>query len=154
MAVKEELIFGTQWTPLAGANLQNMANNALVVSAARDNSITYTAGGASYPFGRITLNWKFQSAPAVSSGFSIWILTSEDAGTSYQDGSTSITPQRSPDGVIPTVNDTNAHQDCCTVELPAAFYKVLIKNDSTGFSLTNNSTDNFLKLIQFARTAV
>jgi hypothetical protein len=143
----EKIALGTQATPLTtGATL---ANNALAISAAYNNTIGGGSGDG-YARARFTLNVTFSVAPAASTGISVWLLTSED-GTTYEDGDASTTPARPPDIVIPVRAVTTAQQIARDAYLPPGLLKVLAKNDATGQTMSSGWT---LKLLPYTPTAV
>src|SRR5438445_8404801 len=107
MSTIEKLLLGSQSTLLTGANLQNMANNALVVGSAFDNTVGESGDG--YTLCDLEGKLVFGTAPADNTAMAVWFLLSQD-GTNYEDGSTSITPARAPDVVFPFLNTNGTTQ--------------------------------------------
>jgi hypothetical protein len=143
----EKLKLGSQSTVLnTGATL---ASAALAVSSAYNNKQGGGTGDG-YPYARLTLNWQFGTAPAANKAVSVWVLTSEDDGTSYEDGGSSVTPARAPDVVFPVPVDSSAHQQARECRLPVGFVKFLAKNDA---DQTINSGWT-LKALPFTRESV
>ena len=137
---------GTTQTAIAGSALNAMTNNALVLGSA----ITWaqgTSGILGYIWGRVQLTFKFQTGPTTNTGFSLWFIKSQDAGSTFEDSTAA--PPRPPDVTLLAhafggTGDTNAHTVSKDVMIPPGTWKALLKNDGTGQTLTANNTDNVL----------
>jgi hypothetical protein len=140
----QKYLLGSSATIIGGAALQALTNNSLVAGSSFNNTAGATGDG--YILCRITADFKFQSAPTANTGLSVWFLRARDpsSDSNYEDGSSSVTPARAPDIVFPVSADTNAHRVTREVVLPPGYITPLLKNDGTGQTLTNNSTDNTL----------
>ena len=125
--------------------LNSMANNALVLSAATSLSET------GYLECDVEIVATFGVAPTAGTGFSIWFLRIID-GTNYEDGGTSVTPPRAPDLVIPVRAVTTVQRVIVCAYTPPGDFKILIKNDGTGQAIA--SSGNTLKLIPRTYTIV
>jgi hypothetical protein len=148
-------ILGTMTTVLnTGATL---TNNALALASAFNNTVGSGSGvgtGDGFPFGRLTWNYTFGVAPTANTGLSVWFLQAPDGtdGT-YEDGGASVMPARGPDLTIGVGSspDTSAHQVSKDALLPAGYFKVLVKNDGTGQTMSSGWT---LKLLPFTEEMV
>jgi hypothetical protein len=121
-------VLGSQ-TSVLTTELNSLANNALNISAAFDN--TYGAAGNGYVLADVELVVQFGTNPTAGTGIAVWFLQSQD-GTNYEDGDASTTPARRPDLVIPVRAVTTAQRIIRRVNLPPGKLKVLAKNDGTG----------------------
>lgn len=137
----EKNVLGSQATVLStGATL---ANNAQAISALYDNTVG-GGGGDGYSRCRLTLNATWASAPTANTGVSGWFVTSEDAGSSYEDGDASVQPARPPDFTFPVRAVTTAQQVARTAQLPTGKLKVLVRNDATGQTISSGWTVKLL----------
>ena len=139
---------GTTQTAIAGTALNAMANTALVLGSAVA-WVQATGGIVGFVWGRVQLTFKFQSGPTTNTGFDVWFLKSQDGGSTFEEGSTSVVPARPPDLTFLAhdyggTGDTNAHTVSKDVLIPCGSWKALLKNDATGQSLTASNTDNIL----------
>lgn len=154
-AVVEKLLLGSaKQTLLTGTNLNALANNALFLGSAFNNTIGQTGDG--YVLIRLTLTYKFQVAPTANTSLSFWFIKSDDgAGGNYEEGAAGTTPTRPPDVTFgPLTADTNAHNMQLDVECPVGLWKPLLKNDGTGQTLTANNIDNVLYGMLITRESV
>jgi len=143
-------------TTLLSTELNSLANNSLVASSVGGSSgvFDFTAGNfAGYQSGIYEINLGAPgSAFSTGAAISIWFLQSID-GTNYEDGSSSVTPARTADVVIPLRATTGAQRVTKIAALPpGSTVKVLLKNDATGQSL--NASGNTLKVSPFTDTQV
>ncbi len=146
MAITEKYLLGSQTTVLNTS--ATLANNALVASSAYDNTPGQTGDG--YTEADLELAVTFGTAPTAGTAASIWFLRSQD-GTNYEDGSSSVTPARSPDLVIPVNASTSAQRIIRAAVLPPGKITVLLKNDGTGQSMSSGWT---LKLRPITRQGI
>lgn len=140
MAVTEKYLLGSV-TSLLTTGLNSLANNALAVSAAYDN--TQGAAGDGYTLCDLELVVTYGTAPAANTGCSVWFLASQD-GTNYEDGDASTTPARNPDVVLPVRAVTTAQRVIRRAWLPWGLSKALLKNDGTGQAMA--ASGNTLKI--------
>jgi hypothetical protein len=125
---------------LMSTGLNTLANNALVLGSAYDNS-TDLYPMAELEFAQTTA---FGTAPTANTGLSIWFLRAPD-GTNYEDGGTGLTPSRPPDRVIPLeAQNSTAQRITVLVAIPPGTFKPLLKNDGTGQAFP--ATGNTLKI--------
>lgn len=136
---------GTETVLATNTNLSNLANNALFLSSPYNN-VQAGGGGGGVTLCRITATITMAVAASASTGFSIWFLKSQDGGTTYESGSTSYTPGRIADLVIPAPVDTTQRIVMRDVLCPAGFFEVLIKNDGTGQATKTDTTSAGSKL--------
>lgn len=136
---------GAETTLMSNTDLSAMANNALVLSSAYNN-VQGGGGGDGYVLCRVTATITMAVAATANTGFTIWFLKSQDGGTTYESGSTSYTPLRLPDLVIPAPVDTTQRVVMRDVPLPAGFLKALMKNDGTGQATKTDTTSAGSKL--------
>lgn len=148
MPTTEKYLLGTQ-TTLLSTELNSLANNALGLGPAFDN--TQAAAGDGYTLCDVELAVTYGTAPAANTGVSVWLLGSQD-GTTYEDGSTAITPARLPDLVFPLRAVTTAQRIVRRVVLPFGKFKALGKNDGTGQSMA--ASGNTLKVRPVTKQAV
>lgn len=130
---------GTETVLMSNTNLSALANNALFLSAAYNN-VQGGGGGDGYVLCRITVIITMAVAAAANTGFPIWILKSQDGGTTYEAGGTGYTPLRMPDLVCPAPVDTTQRVVMFDRYLPAGFIKALMKNDNTGQALKTDTS--------------
>lgn len=114
--------------------LNSLANNANVAGSA----LTLTSAG--YLVGEVELVVTFGVAPTASTGASVWFLREVD-GTNYEDGSSSVTPARAPDVVLPVRAVTTAQRIVVPCLLPPGTFTPLLRNDGTGqaFAASGNT---------------
>ncbi len=140
MATTTKYLSGTIAT-LLSTEMNAQANNALVLGSAYDNSANLNPL-AEVEFSQSTA---FGTAPAASTGLSIWWLRDID-GTNYEDGSSSLNPSRPPDLTIPLEpQNSTAQRITRRCAIPPGTFKPLLKNDGTGQSLP--ATGNVLKIL-------
>ena len=144
MASEKWGALGTETTLMSNSDLSAMANNALVLSSAYNNTQGQTGDGAR--FARLTVTLKMAVAATANTGFSIWFLKSQDGGTTYEAGGTGYTPLRTPDLVVPAPVDTTQRIVMIDAEIPAGYFKALMKNDGTGQALATDTTATGSKL--------
>jgi hypothetical protein len=129
MAATEKYLLGTP-AALLSTGLNSLANNALALGAAFDN--TQGQAGDGYTLCDLELVVTFGTAPTANTGLSLWFLPAQD-GTNYEDGDASTTPARAPDLVFPVRAVTTAQRVARrSVLLPEGKWKPLLKNDGTG----------------------
>ncbi len=134
-------------TTVLSTELNSLANNALVVSSVGgssgifDNTIGDSGVSNGYLLGDVEGHFAaFGTAPTAFTCLSLWFLQTID-GTNYEDGSSSLTPARAPDVVIPFQNSTNA-QRCIlhNVPLPAGKFYVLAQNAGSGQAMASSGS--------------
>lgn len=130
---------GTETVVMTNTNLSALANNALFLSAAYNN-VQGGGGGDGFLRVRVRFTLTMAVAAAANTGFTLWILTSTDGGTTYEDGGTAYTPLQAPDCVCPAPVDTTQRNVSLDIMLPPGFVKFLLKNDGTGQSLKTDVT--------------
>lgn len=148
MSTTEKYVLGSQ-TTLLSTGLNSLANNALAVSSAYDN--TQGAAGDGYTLCDVELVVTYGVAPTANTGCTLWLLGTQD-GTNYEDGDASTTPARLPDAVFPLRAVTTAQRVIRRVWLPWGASKALLKNDGTGQAMASSS--NTLKVRPVARQGV
>lgn len=135
--------------PLLSTELNSLANNAQVLSSVGGSSgvfanVSTSSGGGGYILGRLHLHLaSVGSAFTANSGVSIWFLNAAD-GSTYESGSSSITPARAPDVVMPVIAQTAAQDVEMVCPMPiGATFKVLAQNYGTGqtFASSGNTLD-------------
>lgn len=132
MSTFTECIHGTASTP----TMKNLAALASVLGVEIDNS-----GGDLY--GIFEVKARGASAFAAGDYLAVYFILSAD-GTNYEDGSSSITPEREPDLVFP-VRAVSTQQKITVknVLLPPCKFKTLLVNN-TNQNLTNTDSENVL----------
>lgn len=130
MATTLEWKTGTIAT-LLSTELNSLANNALALGSAYDNSTNLDT------MGEIELAITYGSAPTASTGWSVWFLRDID-GTNYE--YSAATPARAPDVVLPVVATTSAQKVTRRCIIPPGTFKALAKNDGTGQSAPASGT--------------
>jgi hypothetical protein len=123
---------------LIGTGLDALANNGLALGAAYNN-VLGGGGGDGYTLCDLELVVSFATAPAANSGIAVWLLGSTD-GTSYEDGSSSVTPARGWDVLFPLRPVSGAQRIVRRAWLPWGMWKPLALNQATGqpFAATGN----------------
>lgn len=148
MSTTEKYLLGTQ-TSLLTTGLNSLANNALAISGAFDNTVGQTGDG--YTLCDLELVVTYGSAPTANTGVTVWLLGSQD-GTNYEDGDASTTPARLPDAVFPLRAVTTAQRIIRRVSLPHGLMKALLLNDGTGQAMA--ASGNTLKIRPVTFSAV
>lgn len=140
MATVGKWLLGSQSSQLT-TGLNSLANNALAISAAFDNTVGSTGDG--YMLCDLELVVTYGTNPTANTAVSVWFLLSQD-GTNYEDGGTGTTPARAPDVVFPLLVSTSAQRIIRRVMLPWGLIKFLLKNDGTGQAMA--ASGNTLKI--------
>jgi hypothetical protein len=146
-------------TVVTGANLNALANNALVLSSEYDNRYGQAGDGAEWA----TLEGYFDFAGTVAANTVIdgWLVTAPD-GTNYGDGSASVTPARPIEFAFQLRGVSGAHQQRVRavgrggsplIQLPPCKLKLLVRNNATGSALASN-TNSFIKIGRIFRVGV
>lgn len=142
----QNLLLGAAVAP----SLKNLASGSLQISNDYNNS---TASTARRPYADFYLH--VRGGVAFSSGdfVAVWLLSSIDDGTTWEDGGVGTTPARSPDIIFP-VNAVSTQQNVAIrgVVLPPGHFKVLLKN-STAQAFTNTDNENTLNMETYALEA-
>jgi hypothetical protein len=149
------VLSATPTTLIAGTALNALASNGLVLGSAVNN-VQGGGGGDGQPMMRLVVAWKYAVAPAVNSGIAVWFVRSTDGptGSTFEDGSTTLTPSRSPDVFISAYADANAHSQARDVVAPVGHFKALWKNDATAQALAATNTDSSLSCYFYTRQGV
>jgi hypothetical protein len=124
---------GTLDTALS-TELNSLANNAL---AAKSSALTLSTAG--YLMGEVELSITFGTSPTASTGISVWFLREVD-GSDYESGSSSLTPARAPDVVLPVIATTSAQRVIVPCVIPPGTFIPLAKNDGTGQAFPSSGT--------------
>lgn len=133
-------------TSILTTELNSLANNTGAISSA----ITFSE--TDYLMGLWELVVTFGVAPSANTGVSVWILAAPD-GTNYEDGSSSVFPQRSPDIVLPCRAITTAQRIIKMGPLLPGTTKFLLKNDGTGQTMAASGNTLKIQPITFTNTA-
>ena len=143
----EKFLLGSQ-TTLLSTELNSLANNALAIGSAYDNTIGQTGDGYTLcDVELLTGTWG--GAPTASTALALWFIQTQD-GTNYEDGDASTTPARVPDVVFPLRASTSAQRIVRRIVLPWGKFKPLLKNDATGQSM--NASGNTVKVRPVTRS--
>ncbi len=111
----------TATLPMPAANsLTSMANGALVISSAFDNSVIRNQ--------RAQLYLHVNGLTAFTAGTTVDVWVIESNGTTYEDGSSSVTPGRPPDAFFFLIATSNQQELYTTVDLPPTLVKFLLRN--------------------------
>lgn len=146
MATTEKYLLGSQSTILS-SEMNGLANNALAIGSAFDNTIGQTGDGYTMcDVELITGTWSV--APTASTCISLWFIQAPD-GTNYEDGDASTTPAKIPDVIFPLRAVTTAQRIVRRTLMPWGKFKPLVKNDGTG--QTMNASGNIIKIRPIAR---
>lgn len=135
---------------LLTTELNSLANNTMCAAGSAVNNVSGgTTDADGYVRGSVQLTLAtYSGTPTAYTGVCLWFLKSVDGGSTYEDGSSSVTPARPPDLVIPVRNVSSGPQVItrqCWV--PAGYWKPIAKNDGTG--ITFAASGNSIK-IEFA----
>ena len=132
---------------LLSTELNSLANNTMCSAGSAINNVASgTANADGYVRGSVQLSLAtYSGTPTANTGVSIWFLKSVDGGSTYEDGSSSVTPARRPDLVIP-VRALASGPQVITKQcwIPAGYFKPIAKNDGTG--ITFASSGNTIKV--------
>lgn len=127
-AIKFIWLPGTIGTWLSSGS--TLTNNSLLLGSA----ITLTEPGYTRAVCELALTG-FSGAVTANTGMSMWLIRQVD-GTNYEDGDASTTPARMPDAVFPLRAVSTAQRvSIPNIEVPPGLFKVLLKNDGTGFTM-------------------
>ena len=134
---------GNNATIVSGSNLNALASGSLVLSAAFSNVNGDAAGeGYRYAVAKLHIDSMAVSAGGVVDG---GFLRASD-GSVYEQGGTSVTPNRPPDFVFTPVVQTAAIDLEQVVSVPVcATIKCLLRNNALG-ATTPANTNGYLKL--------
>ncbi|HEY1505776.1 MAG TPA: hypothetical protein VGF92_15835 [Stellaceae bacterium] len=134
---------------LLSTELNSLANSSTTtlstLGAAFDNSVS----GAGASFGDIYADVEFIAgagySPTAGGFIELWLLRTLNAGTNYEDGSSSIPPARPADIIIPVRNGTTItpRAGMPGLILPPGAYKPLARNQS---GATLPSTGNIIRI--------
>jgi hypothetical protein len=130
-------------TIITGANQNALASGALVLGSNFSNIQLDNAGGG-YRWAR--MKWHVDSMTVSAGGLGDgWFLTASDASV-YEQGGTSVVPQRAPDFILLPVPQTAAIDLEILVLVPiCANIKCLFRNNALGAALPSNN-NAYLKL--------
>jgi len=132
---------------LLTTELNSLANNTMCSAGSAVDNVQATSNLNGYVRAKLELVLAtYSGTPAASTGVSVWFLKTVDGGSNYEDGSSSVTPARVPDVVIPVRAVASGPQRVvreCWV--PVGLWKPIAKNDGTGISFA--ASGNTLKLL-------
>jgi hypothetical protein len=149
MASLEKFVLSSQST-LLSTELNSLANNALAIGSAFDNTVGQTGDGYTLcDIELVTGTWG--GAPSLGTCISLWFLQTQD-GTNYEDGDASTTPARMPDVILPLRTVSTAQRVIKRALVPWGKFKPLAKNDAT--AQTMNATGNTIKIRMITRQSV
>lgn len=130
---------------LMSTELNSLANNSNAAATANLVNTQGTSNTDGYIRGKLEL---YLAAPSTTvtanTGLSVWFLSTVD-GSNFEDGSSSITPARSPDIVLPLRAVSTAQRVGRKVRVPVGTLGILLRNEGTGVTL--GATGNTLKLL-------
>lgn len=141
MATVDKYLLAGSVTTLATTALNSLANNTNVACTAFDNTVGATGDG--YMLCDLELAVTFGTNPTANTGFSLWLLQSQD-GSAYEDGSSSVTPARAPDVIFPVRAVTTAQLIIRRCWLPWGKLTPLLRNEGTGQTIA--ASGNTLKI--------
>lgn len=148
MATVLKQVVGGATVSLLTTELNSLANNA---NGSAGGAVNNVSGGTSnldgFVRGAVELYLNtYSGTPSGGTGVSVWFLRSADAGATYEDGSSSVTPARMADVVIPVRSVASGPQRIIVpCWLPAGYWKPLARNEGTG--ITFASSGNTLKVL-------
>lgn len=145
MATTLEQIEQSTATTLLSTEFNSLANGSNTSAGSAVNNVQATANLNGYTRAKIELYLAaYSGTPSANTSINVWFLRTVD-GTNYEDGSSSVTPARNPDVVIP-VNATASGPQRIIREcfLPVGSFKPLAKN-TIGISLAGSG--NTLKIL-------
>lgn len=150
MSATEKLLLGTS-TQLLTTGLNSMANNALVLSSAYDNTQGQAGDGAVLAEFELVIA-SMGGTPTANTALVLWAIQSLD-GTNYEDGDSSTTPAKLPLCTFPIRAVSTAQRITrYRIPLPPGLSKYLLKNDGTGQALA--SSGNILSIRPYTRQSV
>lgn len=141
-AVTQTQVAGTIQTLITSGALDGLTSTSLAAAS----PVTLTNAG--YVFGLFELTIKFGTAPTANTTINIWFLNAID-GSNYEDGSSSVTPQRNPDLVFPLRNVNTTQRITKTARLPLSgtVTPLVLNNGSGQTTSTTPSPLNTLKVL-------
>lgn len=133
--------YGTRTEAIPTASLNSIANNANAIgTTAINNSSVLRNRYIQFDFALASIDLSTQTSPAVY----IWLLENT-TGSTYEDGSGSVSPARNPDLIIPlrSVNGAQVVQGACNIK--PGISMVLIGNRS-GVTFASSGNALYYKL--------
>jgi hypothetical protein len=141
----ERYRYGTNATVLS-TELNSLANNANALASSTYDNTPATGAGDGFTMAQVELVCSFGTAPSAGTAISLWFLQRPD-GTNTEDGSSSITPARAPDAVLPVRAVTATQRVVVDVPLPVGVLIALARNEGTGQALASSA--NTIKVRPF-----
>lgn len=143
--VVKQLEQGTAVT-LLSTELNSLANNTMCSAGSAVTNNVGTSNTDGYLRAKIELYLAtYTGTPTAGAAYYIWFLRNVD-GTNYEDGSSSVTPARTPDLVIPLRSVASGPQRIIReVWMPVGTWKPIAK--AVGIGLTAASSGNTLKAL-------
>jgi hypothetical protein len=145
MATSLEMIEQSTATTLLSTELNSLANGSNSSAGTARNNVQATANFNGYTRAKIELYLAaYSGTPSANTSVNVWFLRTVD-GTNYEDGSSSVTPARNPDVVMP-VNATASGPQRIVREcfLPVGLFQPIAKN-VIGIALA--ASGNTLKIL-------
>ena len=135
-ATLKQVVAGSTIT-LLSTELNSLGTNSNGNAGSAVNNVSGgTANADGYVRGTVELYLAtYTGTTSASSGLSLWFLRSIDGGTTYEDGSSSVTPARNPDVFVPVRALASGPQRVAVpCWVPAGYFKPLGRNDGTGIT--------------------
>jgi hypothetical protein len=131
---------------LLTTELNSLANNTMCAAGSAVTNAIGTSNTDGYVRGKLELVLAaYSGTPTAGSSFDVWFLKTVD-GTNYEDGSSSVTPPRNPDVVVPVRAVASGGQRViveCWV--PVGLFKPIGRNNGTGLTLA--ASGNTVKIL-------
>jgi hypothetical protein len=132
---------------LLTTELNSLANNTMCAAGSAVTNAIGTSNTDGYVRGKLELVLAgYSGTPAVGSTIDVWFLKTIDGGSNYEDGSSSVTPPRNPDAVVPVRAVASGGQRViveCWV--PVGLFKPIARNNGIGLTLA--SSGNTVKIL-------
>ena len=156
MPTTEKYAVAGSWTTVLSTELNSLANNSNAVSSVLGGTGVFdnTQGGVGdgYTLCEIEYSFSFAVAPTANTAVVLYFLKRLSDGSSYSDGSSSVTPVGAYSITLPLRAVTGQQTDVRHAWLPMGVMKFLARNDGTGQALA--SSGNTVKIRPTTRAGV
>ncbi len=145
MATTIEMLEQGTITSALTTELNSITTGSMTAAGSEINNIQATSNFNGYTNAKIEVVLAaYTGTPTANSSINVWWLLAAD-GTDYEDGSSSVTPARSPDVVIPVrAVATGPQRICVQGFIPVGKFKPIAQNGGLGLTLA--SSGNTLKI--------
>jgi hypothetical protein len=128
-------------TDLLTTQLNSLADNTMSSAGSAVNNAYATSNFNGYPLCSLQLILAaYTGTPSAGAAIYFWFLKSIDGGSTYEDGSSSLTPARQPDAIfqIETVASGPQKITLRNIDLPAGYWEPIAKTVGMGLTLASS----------------